>query len=170
MPDFQFRQANPQDFPAVWEVVKAARDKMLAAGRTQWTADYPSEEIIQRDIENETGYVLCLGESIAAYGMVAFNGEPAYEKLQGKWLSGHPYVVVHRLAVAPPLQGQGLSRLFLENVIEMCQAEGIKSVKIDTAKENTEMIGLLSTMGFSFCGTVVYEGHGKRVAFEKVTL
>ena len=87
------------------------------------------------------------------------------------WQSSHPYypyVVIHRLAVLPPLQGHGLSRLFLENVIEMCQAEGIKSIKVDTANENTEMIGLLSAMGFSFCGTVYYEGHGKRVAFEKV--
>ena len=135
------------DFPAVWEVVNKARDKMLASGRTQWSASYPSEEIIRKDIENETGYVLCSDDTIAAFGVVAFNGEPVYKNIKGKWQ---------------------LSRLFLENVIEMCQAEGIKSIKVDTANENTEMIGLLSAMGFSFCGTVYYEGHGKRVAFEKV--
>ena len=146
MPYFRFRQASPHDFPAVWEVVNKAREKMLASGRTQWSATYPSEEIIRKDIENETGYVLCSDDTIAAFGVVAFNGEPVYENIKG----------------------HGLSRLFLENVIEMCQAEGIKSIKVDTANENTEMIGLLSAMGFSFCGTVYYEGHGKRVAFEKV--
>lgn len=168
MPYFQFRQASLHDFPAVWEVVNKAREKMLASGRTQWSATYPSEEIIRKDIENETGYVLCSDDTIAAFGVVAFNGEPVYENIKGKWQSDYPYVVIHRLAVQPSLQGHGLSRLFLENVIEMCQAEGIKSIKVDTANENTEMIGLLSAMGFSFCGTVYYEGHGKRVAFEKV--
>lgn len=165
---YRFRQATTRDFPAIWTVVDLARAKMLAAGRKQWTPTYPSEEIIRKDIENETGYVLCTDDAIAAFGVVAFNGEPVYEKLEGKWQSDYPYVVIHRLAVYPPLQGHGLSRLFLENVIEMCQAEGIKSIKVDTANENTEMIGLLSALGFSFCGTVRYPGHGKRVAFEKV--
>ena len=67
MPYFQFRQASLHDFPAVWEVVNKARDKMLASGRTQWSASYPSEEIIRKDIENETGYVLCSDDTIAAF-------------------------------------------------------------------------------------------------------
>ncbi len=168
MARYIFRPASMADFPSVWTIVNMAREKMLAAGRKQWTLSYPSEEIIRRDIENETGYVLASDEAIAAFGVVAYNGEPVYEKIKGKWLTSSPYIVIHRLAVYPPLQRHGLARMFLENVIEMCQAEGFKSIKVDTHKENTEMIGLLSALGFSLCGTVDYGELGKRFAFEKL--
>ncbi len=168
MAQYIFRTAIMDDFPSIWAIVNMAREKMLAAGRTQWSLTYPSEEIIRKDIEDETGFVLSSDNAIAAFGVVAYNGEPAYDKIKGKWLSSYPYLVIHRLAVYPPLQRHGLARLFVENVIEMCQAEGIKSIKVDTDKENTEMVGLLSCMGFSLCGTVDYGERGKRFAFEKL--
>lgn len=37
---------------------------------------------------------------VIAYAAVVYDGEPAYDAIEGRWLTAGPYVVVHRLAVA----------------------------------------------------------------------
>ena len=85
---------------------------MLASGRTQWSATYPSEEIIRKDIENETGYVLCSDDTIAAFGVVAFNGEPVYENIKGKWQSDYPLLLSTGWQSSHPCKGMGFPASF----------------------------------------------------------
>ena len=69
-----FRQANLLDFDACWAVIDAARWKMLADGRHQWTAEYPSREQITNDIQQGHAYVLADGNDVKAYAVVIANG------------------------------------------------------------------------------------------------
>ncbi|MEI3553262.1 MAG: GNAT family N-acetyltransferase [Alistipes senegalensis] len=63
--------------------------------------------------------------AIIAYGAVAFDGEPAYEALEGEWLTHGPYVVVHRMAVADGECGKGVAAEFLRHAEEMARERGI---------------------------------------------
>lgn len=64
-------------------------------------------------------------ETILAYGAIVFDGEPAYEALDGTWLSDSPYVVVHRLAVADEALGLGLGTEFLNRTEQLARRRGI---------------------------------------------
>lgn len=101
-----------------------------------------------------------------AYGAVSHGPEPAYEKIEGDWLSDIPYVVVHRLAVDPSRRGQGYGRIFLESVETFAAGNGIGSFRIDTNHDNTEMLSILSRLGFEYCGLI--HDHGERMAYEKL--
>lgn len=104
--------------------------------------------------------------TVAAYGAVVFDGEPAYDALEGRWLSVQPYVAVHRLAVAPGFAGKGLAQRFLEETASLAASAGIRSFKVDTNHDNVQMLHVLDKLGFAFCGMVRYES--PRLAFEKL--
>lgn len=169
-----FRHAVQADASAAWSVLESAKRRMKAQGRTQWQGAYPSEESVRDDIRKGYGYVLEVMpehdgtgyHGIAAYGAVVFDGEPAYGSIDGRWLSGGPYVVVHRLAVAEDCLGHGLAELFLGRTADLALSRGITSFKVDTNYDNVQMLHILGKLGFVRCGTVMYES--PRLAFEKI--
>jgi GNAT superfamily N-acetyltransferase len=163
----KFRQPKAEEFDACWKIVDQARNNMIRLGSTQWTEYYPSREIIMGDFLEGNAFVLEKDGNLLAYGVLAINGEPAYEHIDGKWLSNDEYVAVHRLAVLPELQGLGVGRVFLQETERYCKSMGIHSIKIDTHRENKNMISLLSQLGYVICGQVDYGEHGRRFAFEK---
>ena len=138
-----FRQANLQDFDTCWRLIDAARWKMMADGRHQWTAEYPSRELIIADIKSGEAYVLTDEDDVKTYGVVAQNGEPAYEQCTAEWLTKGDYMVIHRLAVSPNARGKGLAKQFFQGVEAMCRQQDIYSIKVDTNHDNREMRGLL---------------------------
>lgn len=162
-----FRQANLQDFNACWAMIDAARWKMLADGRHQWTAEYPSREQITNDIQQGHAYVLANGNDVKAYAVVIANGESAYAQRSAKWLTEGDYMVVHRVAVAMNERGKGYARQLFQNVERLCRERNIHSIKVDTNYDNREMRTLLHRLGFTACGEIDYGAHGMRLAFER---
>ena len=65
----------------------------------QWQDGYPNEETIEKDIENNEAYVLEEDGVILGTCMVTIHGEPAYNRIEGKWILNCPYICVHRIAV-----------------------------------------------------------------------
>lgn len=164
---FIFLQASENDFNDIWKIVDDARNRMLREGKRQWDHNYPLPLHIHHDIANETAYVLKddSGKTIC-FGAVIFGVEPAYETIEGKWLSEKEYVVVHRLAVSQEAQGQGIASLFLKQVEVLARKKGIESFKIDTNFDNFAMMAVLDKLGFTYCGDINYD-KGKRRAYEK---
>ena len=128
------------------------------------------EKDILADINNGNAYVLTVNDQIAVYGAVVLNGEPAYEFLEGKWLTNSNYYVIHRFATLPKLQREGYARIFINKVCSLCEVEHVPSIKVDTNYDNLPMVSLLSSMGFCLCGKVSYGERGLRFAFEKITM
>ena len=104
--------------------------------------------------------------NVVAYGAVVFDGEPAYDAIDGQWLTDEPYVLVHRIAVADGERGRGVAAEFLHRVETLAQERGVKAFRIDTNFDNQTMLRLLERTGFTYCGKVVYRS-GERLAYEK---
>ncbi len=163
-----FLQASENDFDEIWKIIDDARNRMLREGKQQWDNNYPLPLHIHNDIANETAYVLKnTSGKIGCFGAVIFDGEPAYETIEGKWLSEKEYVVVHRLAVSQEAQGQGIASSFLQQVERLAEEKGIESFKVDTNFNNFAMMAVLDKLGFSYCGEISYD-KGKRRAYEKI--
>ncbi|MDE6164285.1 MAG: GNAT family N-acetyltransferase, partial [Muribaculaceae bacterium] len=128
---------------------------------------YPALPHIMDDVIAGQGYVLEECGKVMAYGAVVYTGEPAYDDLDGEWLSDGAYVVVHRLAVLQESQGSGVATLFFNMVENMAAEKGIGSFRIDTNFDNFPMLHLMEKCGFEYCGEVRYE-RGSRRAFEKL--
>ena len=142
---------------------------MNAAGRHQWTEDYPSFERISEDVLSGNAYIICDADgSVATYAYITTEPEPAYTGICGKWHSDGEYVVIHRLAVAARFRGRGTGRKMLEKAEQLYAGKHIRSIRVDTNHDNAEMLHILENTGYRRCGTVSYGTRGERIAFDKI--
>ncbi len=161
-----FRKATPADIERIWQIILQAKEQMRLRNSLQWQDGYPAVENIRHDINQAYGYVLCFNNHIIAYAAVTFDGEPAYNTIQGKWLTTPPYVVVHRLAVADEMKKQGIGTYFMQQVEELSRKNNIHSFRVDTNFDNYYMQKILAKLDFHYCGEIKYE-HGVRMAYDK---
>lgn len=162
-----FRKAGEGDIAEISALLKKAVDRMLAEGKHQWDENYPNEVHVRSDIEKGVGYVLEDKGKAVGYAALVFSGEPAYDNIDGQWLSDGKYVVVHRLAVSQSVRGKGMGLAFMNAVEDFARSRGIRNFRIDTNFDNTAMLGLLDRLGFTYCGEIHYD-KGPRMAFEKL--
>lgn len=165
--EYTFRKALDTELDRIMEIIEEAKRQMHRDGKVQWDKTYPAREHIEADIKEGTAYVMTHEGRIIAYGAVVFTGEPAYNKIHGKWLSEQPYVVLHRLAVTEDAKGHGVGAMFLQEVERLCRTAGVHSFKVDTNYDNERMLRVLDKLGFTLCGNIFYK-QGSRMAFEKL--
>ncbi|WDF62383.1 GNAT family N-acetyltransferase [Flavobacterium sp. KACC 22763] len=160
------RKAVLSEIPAIWEILQDAIEQRRLDGSTQWQDGYPNELSIKSDIENGYGYVFTEDESILAYAAIIFDKEPAYENIEGKWLTDDDYTVVHRVAVSKLAKGKGIATKLFQSIEGLSVENKIYSIKVDTNFDNTPMLKILDRLKYTYCGEVYFRGSARK-AFEK---
>ena len=162
------RKAVLKDLPSMLEIYKTARIFMAKTGNPkQWGNNWPPEELIEKNIKENSSYVCEYNGQIA--GTFFFKAgkdiEPTYKNIKnGHWLNDKPYGVVHRLASSGAIKGIGV--FCLNWCYEQCG-----HLRIDTHPDNLVMRKLLLKLGFKYCGTINVEHDDMpRLAFEKSAL
>lgn len=163
----KLRPATITDLPRMWEMILQAKAQMYRENKQQWDESYPLPEHLQADIDKGYAHVLEEEGTVIAYGAIAFDGEPAYDSIDGKWLSVQPYVVLHRLAVADEAKRKGVAVRFFQEVKNLALSQGIHSFKVDTNFDNVYMHKVLAKSGFSYCGEIHYP-RGDRWGYELI--
>lgn len=165
--NYHFRKAELSEIAPIWEILQQAIQRRKEDGSNQWQDGYPNPEVIQKDIEKGEGFVLVDGETIIGYSAVLINGEPAYEKIEGKWLTNGDFVVLHRVAISEKYLGKGLAKMILKYIEEFAVSNNIYSIKADTNFDNIAMMKIFESSGYTYCGEVYFRG-SPRKAYEKV--
>ena len=155
------------DAEHIWQILQAAIAQRKADGSNQWQDGYPNPETIKNDIGNEYGYLFTKEATTIGYAAVIFDPEPAYEAIEGTWLSTGPYVVVHRVATAPKEKGKGYATKIMKTIETIALNENITSIKVDTNFDNIPMLKVLDNLGYTYCGEVYFRG-APRWAYEKL--
>nr|WP_199000287.1 GNAT family N-acetyltransferase [Flavobacterium sp. ASV13] len=163
------RKAAISEIPVIWEILQDAIEQRRQDGSTQWQDGYPNELSIEKDIENGYGYVFTENESILAYAAIIFDKEPAYENIEGKWLTNGDYTVVHRVAVSKLAKGKGIATKLFESIEGLSLENNIQSIKVDTNFDNTPMLKILDRLKYTYCGEVFFRGSARR-AYEKALI
>jgi GNAT superfamily N-acetyltransferase len=165
--DSQFRKAEQDDAEIIWEVLQQAIQKRKEEGSNQWQDGYPNPEVIANDISKGIGFVLVIDQQIVGYTAIDINNEPAYEELEGTWLTNGDFVVFHRAAISKDYVGKGLANNLFERIENYALENQIYSVKADTNFDNGPMLYLFEKLGYTYCGEVYFRG-SPRKAYEKV--
>jgi GNAT superfamily N-acetyltransferase len=165
--NYQFRKAELSEMSPIWEILQQAILRRKEDGSDQWQDGYPNPEVVQKDIEKGEGFVLTAGETIIGYSAVLINDEPAYEKIEGKWLTNDDFVVVHRVAISEKYLGKGLAKMIIKNIEYFALSNSIYSIKADTNFDNIAMMKIFENSGYTYCGEVHFRGSSRK-AYEKV--
>lgn len=174
-PKYQIRLANNLDLKSILEIIEDARKLSRKLKSKQWLGDdgYPDETTFKQDIKHQALYVATLNNFVVGVIYISSSLEPTYAKIKGKWLTlNNNYGVVHRLAVRQAYYGQGVSIALMEHAEKILRSQKIKSIRIDTAKENQPMQRLIKKLNYQYCGLInlnKYQGEEDiRLAYEKI--
>ena len=163
----EFRKSIKSDLDNIMIIIKEAQKYFKENNIDQWQDNYPNEETILNDINNETSYVLVKDNNIVATASISFEEEKTYKNIDGNWLTNDRYVVIHRIAVSNDYKGFRLSSTILDNAKALALKNSIHSIKIDTHKDNKAMQRVLKKNNFTYCGIIYLEDNSERIAFEK---
>lgn len=167
MQNVNFRKATSEDSDKIWQILQQAILRRKNDGSKQWQDGYPNPETVQTDIEKGIGYVLTENNEVVAYSAIIFNDEPAYDAIEGKWLSNGEFNVVHRVAVSDEVAGKGFATEIFRRIEDFSIQNNIFSIKVDTNFDNLAMLHILKKLGYIYCGEVYFRGSARK-AFEKI--
>ncbi len=163
------RKTTRDDICRVMEIIAAARAYFKSVGIPQWQGEYPSAEIIERDIAAGESYVCELEGEVCAFCAIVGGAEPDYSDIyEGEWKNSREYISLHRVAVSPDCKGHGIGAAFVGEAVRIARSRGIYDIKCDTHRENKSMRRMLEKNGFLYCGIIYLSEDGaERVAYQK---
>ncbi|WP_454962108.1 GNAT family N-acetyltransferase [Eggerthia catenaformis] len=135
----------------------------------QWQDGYPDIELLQQDIDSQSGYVLLDYTKVIGYMFFAIYDEPSYRVIKkGHWLTDQKYGVIHRIVIDNTKKGQSLAAMLLNYAENDLKSKNISSIRIDTHKNNLSMQNFLVKHHFQYCGDINLSDGSPRIAFEKI--
>lgn len=164
----EFRKAEIADLSQIIKIIKAAQKYLKEEGIDQWQNNYPNQQTIKNDIQNNNLFVLQLGNKIRAAAAIIFGRDPFYDQIEGSWISKGDYGVIHRAAVADEYKGQGLMGKFFKKTYQLALKKEVRSIRIDTHQDNSAMLKAVKKEGFKYCGVIYVRDGSKRLAYEKI--
>ena len=167
----QLVQSKLTDIPAIMKIIGDAQEYLAALNIDQWQDGYPNEEQIELDLENKDSYVV-LNEDNVIMGTTVFTTkkETTYAKIEGEWLTkdNSIYGVIHRLAVSNNFRSCGLAKFVFTESENRLKKMGVKSMRIDTHRDNLGMQHMLSKRDYKYCGIIILDSGDERLAYEKL--
>jgi len=167
----QLVQSKLTDISTIMNIIGDAQKYLASLNIDQWQDGYPNEEQINLDIKNEDSYVV-LNEENNIIGTTVFTTktEPTYTKIEGEWLTKNDsvYGVIHRLAVGDKYRKLGLAKFVFTECENRLKGMGIRSMRIDTHRDNLGMQHMLSKRDYKYCGIIILNSGDERLAYEKL--
>lgn len=168
MEQYYLQKVKSDEENTAMRFINEAKEFLKSKGVDQWQKGYPDTNSIKEDIKKQIGYFLMENNIPLAYMCIDFDGEPAYDTLNGHWLSNTgSYGVLHRLAIGTAHRGRGLASVSFTLAEELMREHSVKSFRADTDENNEIMKHLLSKNGFVYCGTIWFDNSVK-IAYEKI--
>ena len=166
MMENQIRLAKEEDHDAIAQLFRRCSLAMRSEGIMQWSEDYPKPTELSNDISNNSLWIYLLNQSVA--GTITINGieHPEYKKVN--WIHSN-FQVVHRLAVHPEYQKQGIARELMQFAEEHCANSGYASIRLDAFTKNPVNINFYSKLNYDQVGMIYFKYHTEPFAcFEKL--
>lgn len=163
------RKANKNELEEILNIYKEAREYMALNGnKDQWGDNYPPRKLIEEDIATGKCYI-SYDEHICGVFYFAIENDPMYDVIKdGEWLNDNEYAVVHRIAVSKNTHNKGIASQCIDYAVEICKANNMFDLRMDTHKDNQPMQRFLEKKGFEKCGIVYADDGTERLAYHRI--
>lgn len=149
------RLANLNDLQSIMEIVTDAVKLLKDNKVNQWQNGYPNIEVITKDINSKNLYVYCDNEKVVGFAYISSEEETSYEVIyNGSWLQKGKYIVVHRIAVKKEYLNKKIAWKLLTEAVNIARSNKIRSIRVDTHRDNLIMNNFLKKFGFTKCGEI----------------
>jgi ribosomal protein S18 acetylase RimI-like enzyme len=147
-------QADASHIDAAYDIIDRCRSDLGNRGILQWEASYPTRDVVARDVERGTLYVLI--DETRLDGVVTLDEHQPPEYATVSWNFSEPALVVHRLCVDPAAQGKGVGKQLMDFAESLAAERGYASVRLDAYTANPQAVGLYLRRGYREAGQVYF--------------
>ncbi len=148
-------KASLQDIPNIMNMFSECINRMVSQGIHQWNELYPTSLTVEDDIANDRGYVI-VGDGYCKSYFTINDVQPT-EYGQVTWSDDEgKHLVIHRLAVHPNCQGQGIASRVMDFIENEARKNKYNSIRLDVFSVNIIAQKLYSDKGFKYRGQVTF--------------
>lgn len=147
-------------------IIESVIAKMNAEQIFQWDKQYPSREIIEKDISEARAFGFFHLNELRGYIVLNEEYSPEYNSLEWKDKNGTAFIV-HRLSIKADCQGQGIAKQLMIFAEEYAINKGYSSIRLDAFLHNKAALSLYENLGYTKIGTVTFR-KGEFNCYEKV--
>lgn len=164
-------EAKMTDYEEIMSLYLAATRAMNEKGIEQWFEGfYPPADQLRTDLLFGTCFAM-KDETGKIVAVVTLDDEVMgdYHLLQWQFADEAP-LIVHRLAVLPSVQGQGIAKKMMAFAETFALENGFETIRLDAYLGNPAALHLYESLGYTRAeGTIRYEQRPQPfVGFEKV--
>lgn len=149
------RKATGFDLRNIKRLTELCAREMQQNGIFQWNVNYPSLEVLKRDIEKEELFLLEKNSELA--GIIVLTCEMDAEYGSVEWLtSGVKNLYVHRLATDPSHWGKGFGGILMDFAEESAATDKYHSIRLDTFSRNKKNMRFYEKRGYVRLGEIFF--------------
>jgi len=139
----------------IYAIVERCKTALQSEGIFQWTDHYPTLQIIQNDIESGHLYQIQSGSNIAGIININTIQDEAYKTISWSY-PDETCMVIHRLAIDPQYQKQGLAQKLMTFAENYGMESGFHSIRLDAYSQNTRVLQFYEKRGYAKKGLVYF--------------
>ena len=151
----------------VMQIYKLATRKMDEMHIFQWDKDYPTQDIIEKDIQAKSMYGYFEGDEICAVQVLNETQSEEYKEINWHFTDSKP-LILHRLVVSPKHQNKGISKQMIRFAEKFAEKNQYKTIRFDAYMKNPISNNVYRKAGYIESGTVTFR-KGNFYCFEKKT-
>ncbi|MDT3428376.1 ribosomal protein S18 acetylase RimI-like enzyme [Paenibacillus forsythiae] len=155
--EHNIRKGKMEELEPIMELIAECVRVMREGGSDQWDETYPNAEVITGDIGRGTLYVFEEDGGLAGIIVLDENQAEQYGEIDWAQTEG-PFLMMHRLAVHPKVQGKGIARRLIAFAESFAAEQGYKSIRMDTYSRNLKALELYRSLGYEIRGEVRFPG------------
>lgn len=129
------RLAQKSDLDRVLQITRLCAREMESRKVFQWNEHYPDRQSFVNDINNSELYVYCIQDMVIGCVSICAFMDEVYSKVSWK-TDGKNSVYIHRLAVDPKHQKQGIGSKLMDFAENESKLSGVESIRLDTFSQN----------------------------------
>ena len=127
--------AEINDLEDIMKMIHNCANDLISKNIFQWNEKYPSRDIFLADIEKRNLFIFKKDSGVIGCLALSYDKDIEYNDI--KWLTkDDENLYVHRLAVDPKFQKQGIGGLLMDFAEDYARDKKLKSVRLDTFSKN----------------------------------
>lgn len=143
------------DSKKLFEIYKNAKKELERNNIFQWTDNYPTLSIIEKDLEKKVLYVLKNKNTIVGAINISEEQEEEYSQINWKFNS-LKVLVIHRLVIHPKYQRKGFASFLMDFAEDFAEKNNYTSIRLDAYSPNKNVVDFYKRRNYFIRGNVSF--------------
>lgn len=148
----EITQAKPIELVEVLYLLRVCILDMNKKGLKHWNSAYPGPELIQKDLNN--GSVYLVKDNCVCKGIFTLDTREPEDYKQIPWPDNTSKpLYLHRMAVHPLWQGKGIAKMMIDYAQKYAREKGFNCIRLDVFKPSKGARQLYEKQSFQEIGS-----------------